>query len=91
MKNLLIINASGRTTRSITRRLTERVAGNWRKHSADSRINYRDLGLNPPRVIDEAWIAAAFADPSRKTEKMQAAMHDPYASAFGLSSRMRPR
>lgn len=60
MKTLLLIDSSGRVTRSITRRLTERFAARWREVAVDGEIIRRDVGLAPPPPVDEAWIAAAF-------------------------------
>lgn len=60
MKTLLVINSSGRTTRSITRHLTRRFTESWlARHHGGSVID-RDVGLTPPPPVDESWIAAAF-------------------------------
>lgn len=64
MKTLLVINSSGRVTRSITRKLTERFAAAWRAGVPDAVVIHRDVGLNPPSFITEDWIAAAFANSS---------------------------
>jgi FMN-dependent NADH-azoreductase len=62
MKNLLVINSSGRVTRSITRHLTSRIASGWLARLPGGRVTERDVGTRPPTPVDEAWIAAAFAD-----------------------------
>jgi FMN-dependent NADH-azoreductase len=68
MKNtLLVINSSGRVTRSITRRLTTRFANTWRACHPEGIVLHRDVGLTPPPVVDEAWIAAAFADAAKRS------------------------
>jgi FMN-dependent NADH-azoreductase len=64
MKTLLVINASARVTRSITRQLTTRFADRWRAQNPGAEIITRDVGANPPPAIDEAWIAAAFTPPT---------------------------
>ena len=66
MKTLLVINASGRVTRSITRQLTNRFAASWRTANLDGRVLHRDLGLNPPPPVNEGWIAAAFTAPAER-------------------------
>jgi len=67
MKTLLVLNASGRITRSITRQLTNRFAESWRAANPDGRVLQRDLGLNPPPPVNEGWIAAAFTAPTERT------------------------
>jgi len=74
MKTLLVINSSGRVTRSLTRRLTKRFAEGWIAHNPDGAVVHRDLGLNPPPTIDERWIAGAFAEPAKRTSAMQEAL-----------------
>jgi FMN-dependent NADH-azoreductase len=74
MKTLLVLNASGRVTRSITRRLTKRFAESWRAWNPDGTILQRDLGLNPPPPVNERWIAAAFADSAQRSLEMNEAL-----------------
>jgi FMN-dependent NADH-azoreductase len=62
MKNLLVVHSSGRVTRSITRRLASRFVEGWLTHFPDTKVVTRDLTANPPPVVNEAWIAAAFND-----------------------------
>lgn len=64
MKTLLVINSSGRVTRSMTRKLATRFAERWLAKNPDDRVIERDLTANPPPVVDEAWIVAAFGNPS---------------------------
>ncbi|MES2921655.1 MAG: NAD(P)H-dependent oxidoreductase [Verrucomicrobiota bacterium] len=61
MKQLLIINASSRTNRSITRRLTEKFAAGWSTIHPNGIVKNRDLGVNPPPSISHVWIEAAYA------------------------------
>ena len=68
MKTLLVLNASGRITRSITRQLTNRFAESWRAANPDGRVVQRDLGLNPPPPVDEGWMAAAFTAPAERAD-----------------------
>jgi FMN-dependent NADH-azoreductase len=74
MKSLLVLDSSGRVTRSITRRLTRRFVSVWQQHHPAGRVVRRDLGVNPPPTVNESWIAAAFADPTERTDAMQAAL-----------------
>jgi FMN-dependent NADH-azoreductase len=61
MKTLLVIDSSARSNRSTTRALTTRFADRWKARFGDTSVLHRDLGANPPRPVDDAWIAAAFA------------------------------
>jgi len=74
MKTLLVIDASGRVTRSITRSLTDRFATAWSKANPDGKVIRRDVGSNPPPAVNEAWIAAVFSDPATHTEAMRSAL-----------------
>lgn len=60
MKSLLVINASGRVTRSVTRKLTARFVERWQEFYPGAEIIDRDVGVNPPAPVSERWIAAAF-------------------------------
>ena len=63
MKTLLVIDSSARSNRSTTRALTHRFAEAWKERFGTTAVIHRDLGANPPPVIDEAWIASAFGEP----------------------------
>ena len=63
MKSLLVINSSARITRSITRHLTSRFTESWLRRNPSGTVVHRDVGLNSPPAVNEAWIAAAFAQP----------------------------
>lgn len=71
MKTLLVIDSSARTNRSTTRALTGRFARAWKTRFGDSSVTHRDLGLTPPRPVDDEWIAAAFG---KKEENAPAAL-----------------
>lgn len=60
MKNILLIHSSGRVTRSLTRKLAQRFIDAVRRHDPGVQVTQRDLTRQPPPVVDEAWIAAAF-------------------------------
>ena len=71
MNSLLVINASGRVTRSITRYLTARFAAGWSSRLWGAEVLTRDIGVDPPPAVDEKWIRAAFAAPMERTAEMQ--------------------
>jgi FMN-dependent NADH-azoreductase len=74
MKTLLVIDASGRVTRSITRSLTDRFTAVWSKANPDGKVIRRDVGSNPPPSVNESWIAAVFSDPATHTDTMRSAL-----------------
>jgi len=74
MKTLLVINSSGRITRSITRHLTTRFAEGWKSRHPGGEIRSRDVGMNPPPPANEGWIAAAFAASTERTPAMREAL-----------------
>ncbi|MCY1063802.1 NAD(P)H-dependent oxidoreductase [Nannocystis sp. RBIL2] len=74
MHKLLVVDASGRVTRSITRRLARRFAEVWRAREPQGVVLQRDVGLEPPPPVDEPWIAAAFGDPEARSEAGRAAL-----------------
>ena len=76
MKTLLVLNASGRVTRSVTRRLTNRFAESWLAANPDGRVLQRDLGLNPPAPVSERWIAAAFTPPEKRSDTANEALRE---------------
>ncbi|WP_316779013.1 FMN-dependent NADH-azoreductase [Pedobacter antarcticus] len=68
MKNLLIINASPRGSRSNSRCLTELFANRWVENNPDSKVHYREVGQEAIPHVTESWIAAAFKPTSLRTE-----------------------
>lgn len=72
--NLLVINASARVTRSVTRQLSARLAAAWQDAHPDGRIVERDIGLNPPAAIDATWIAAAYTPAEARTAAQHASL-----------------
>lgn len=61
MTELLRIDASARTSRSLTRALADSFTESWLQRCPHDEIVVRDVGGNPPPIITEDWIAAAFA------------------------------
>lgn len=76
MPRLLVVNSSGRSTRSITRRLTGQFAGHWQSAHPDGELIERDVTLQLPSPVNEAWIASAFAAPETRSPMMQAILSE---------------
>jgi FMN-dependent NADH-azoreductase len=68
MKNLLVINASPRGVRSITRRLTNLFAAKWIETHPDYAIQHREVGREAIPHVSELWIAAAAKPAELRTE-----------------------
>lgn len=62
MTHILRVDASARTTRSLSRRLGDRFINEWTLRDPDVVVTTRDVGTRPPPLISEAWIAAVFSD-----------------------------
>ncbi|MGE9295576.1 MAG: FMN-dependent NADH-azoreductase [Puniceicoccales bacterium] len=71
METLLVINSSGRRTRSITRRLTDSFTEQWTAQRPGSVVIQRDIGVAPPPPVNEMWISAAFSQPEQHTPEMR--------------------
>lgn len=74
MTTLLHIDASARVTRSHTRRLSRRFVEAWLARRPGDAVIRRDVGVSPPPAVTEAWIAAAFTRPERRTPEMIATL-----------------
>ncbi|MBW4473920.1 MAG: NAD(P)H-dependent oxidoreductase [Stenomitos rutilans HA7619-LM2] len=74
MTHILHLDSSPRGERSISRALTKQFINVWKQIRPNDAITYRDLGRYPVPVIDEAWIAAAFAPPEQLTPSLEAAL-----------------
>lgn len=74
MMTVLQIDASAREAGSHTRRLSRLFVERWRALRPQDRIVVRDVGRAPPSPVTEAWIAAAFTKPERRTPAMQRAL-----------------
>lgn len=76
MTRLLRIDASARTSRSLTRSLADSFTQNWRARRPQDEIVLRDVGSNPPPIITEDWIAAAFAQERSDEQNALLALSD---------------
>jgi len=63
MATVLKIDASARVTRSLSRGLSAAFMDTWFNIRPNDTLITRDVGLNPPPAVSEAWIAAAFTPP----------------------------
>ncbi|MDH0893015.1 MULTISPECIES: NAD(P)H-dependent oxidoreductase [unclassified Pseudomonas] len=52
---------------SHSRNLSQRFVGQWLARRAQDTVTYRDIGQNPPSIIDHDWIASSFTpEPQRE-------------------------
>lgn len=58
---LLHIDASPRGARSKSRQLGREFLANWQATRPDAQIVRRDLAVEPPPFVNEAWVEGAFA------------------------------
>lgn len=56
---------------SHTRRLSGRFIDRWSAMRPLDPVTYRDVGSTPPSPVSEAWIAAAFCPPERRTDEQK--------------------
>jgi FMN-dependent NADH-azoreductase len=68
---ILHLDASARTARSLSRRLSRRFIDAWLGHRPNDRVIRRDLAADPPPHVTEAWIAAAFTPEARRDAAMR--------------------
>jgi FMN-dependent NADH-azoreductase len=74
-RTLLRIDSSPRTdARSHSRRLTGKFVDVWRTHNPAGRVVWRDLRLDVPPHVDQAWIEAAYVAADRRTPAMWRAL-----------------
>lgn len=71
---LLHIDASARTTRSHSRRLSSAFVEAWLARVPDTRVIRRDVGTNPPPAINEQWIASAFTAEAERSAELKAVL-----------------
>ena len=68
MTTLLLINASARKTRSISRRMSTSFLEAWKAHHPNHAVIDRDVGMRPPPAVSETWIAACFKPEDQRDE-----------------------
>jgi len=74
MTTILHLDASARSTRSLSRRLSALFVDCWLGHSPGDRVIRRDLAETPPPHVSEAWIAASFTAPEQRDAAMREAL-----------------
>jgi len=65
---ILKITASARDDRSLSRTLASRFVAEWLARRPDDAVVERDVAGQPPPVVTEEWIAAAFAADQDRTD-----------------------
>jgi FMN-dependent NADH-azoreductase len=65
--NLLLVNASPRRERSLSRRLATAFVTQWRALRPRDVVVERDVGIDHPPMLTEAWIAACFTPEDQRT------------------------
>lgn len=71
MTTILRVQASARTTGSVSRKLSEAFVDAWRSAEADVAVIDRDLGRSPPPAVSEPWIAAAFTPDDQRNDEQR--------------------
>src|SRR5271170_2904780 len=74
MSQVLVITASPRGERSVSRALTTNFAQNWAKNHPEDTVLLRDVGHHPVPHITEPWVVGAFAPPEAQTPESKAAI-----------------
>lgn len=71
MTTLLHIDASSRTSRSLSRRLSEHFVSNWMVRRPSDNVIVRDVGRFPPPITTEVWIGAVFTPEGERTDEQR--------------------
>lgn len=69
MKKVLVINASSRKERSLSRRLTGLFVDLWKEKNIDDEICHREIGQGNIPHVSETWISAAFKPKDLRSEE----------------------
>ena len=74
MSKILVITASPRGERSVSRTLTTEFAQLWAKSHSQDTILLRDIGHHPVPHVTEPWVVGSFAPPEAQTPESKAAI-----------------
>jgi len=74
MSTILVLTASPRGERSVSRALTTGFARLWAKHHPQDTILLRDIGHHPVPHVTEPWVVGAFAPADAQTAESKAAI-----------------
>jgi FMN-dependent NADH-azoreductase len=73
MATLLHLDSSPLAT-SVSRELTREFVTNWKNAHPSGRVIVRDLAANPPNIIDQAWVYAAYTPVEALQPEQKAAL-----------------
>jgi FMN-dependent NADH-azoreductase len=73
MPTLLHIDSSPLDS-SISRELTREFVKTWKEKNPNGTVIERNLAANPPKLVDQAWVGAAFTPEGGRTEEQKAAL-----------------
>ena len=74
MSKVLVITASPRGERSVSRKLTTDFAQLWAQHHPKETVLLRDVGHHPVPHVTEPWVVGAFAPADAQTPESKAAI-----------------
>lgn len=74
MTTLLHIDASARTSRSLSRGLSQRFVSVWTERRPTDHVIVRDVGRYPPPITTELWIGAVFTAEGERSDEQRAAV-----------------
>ena len=72
---VLHIDASPRTVRSVTRKLSAAFIAALRVEHPGLQVVHRDVGHHPPAFISDAWVGAAYASADHDDPAMKGVLH----------------
>ena len=74
MSKILLITASPRGERSVSRALSTSFAQMWAQHHPNDTVLLRDLGHHPVPHVTEPWVLGAFAPADAQTPESKSAI-----------------
>jgi FMN-dependent NADH-azoreductase len=74
MPTLLVVTASPRADRSVSRALTTFFLEHWKQRHPGDRILLRDVGHHPVPHVTEPWVVGAYAPMDQQTPESKAAI-----------------
>jgi len=74
MSKVLVITASPRGERSVSRKLTTDFAQQWAQNHPKETVLLRDVGHHPVPHVTEPWVVGAFAPADAQTPESKAAI-----------------
>jgi FMN-dependent NADH-azoreductase len=74
MSTILVVTASPRGERSVSRALASTFADLWAEKHPEDKILLRDVGHHPVPHVTEPWVVGSFAPPDAQTAESRAAI-----------------